>query len=136
MKDLYTTLENDAAFIYSIQNNDVSNLQMVLRAHGYQYDYEFAESVLHGSAEQVAELVEEQTMQSITDSNRKATLDYSNAMFEVLETDAAYIWSIENNDVHNMQLVLRAYKFPYSAEFAEMVLNGTGEAINNYLKGL
>lgn len=30
-------LESDEAFLYSVKNLDVANMQMVLRAHGYNF---------------------------------------------------------------------------------------------------
>jgi len=36
-----------------------------------------------------------------------------------LSTDAAYIWSVENNDSVNMQMVLRAHGEDYSLAQAE-----------------
>ena len=39
-------LENDLAFKYSIANNDVSNLQMVLRAYGLDFTYATAQAII------------------------------------------------------------------------------------------
>ena len=39
-------LENDLAFKYSIANNDVSNLQMVLRAYGLDFTYATAKAII------------------------------------------------------------------------------------------
>ena len=37
-----------------------------------------------------------------------------------LESDLAYIWSVENNNIENMQMVLRAYGEDFSCELAEL----------------
>lgn len=36
-------LKEDAAFLYSVQHKDVYNMQIVLRAHGYEFSYQAAE---------------------------------------------------------------------------------------------
>ena len=54
-------------------------------------------------------------------------------IFERLENDQAYIYSVEHNDAVNLQMVLRAYKYPHTLEFAEMVLRGSVMEINTYL---
>ena len=41
-------LTNDVAFIWSIQNNSVENMQMVLRANGYDHSYETADILVSG----------------------------------------------------------------------------------------
>ena len=49
--DLMTIAEeltNDVAFIWSIQNNSVENMQMVLRANGYDHSYETADILVSG----------------------------------------------------------------------------------------
>jgi hypothetical protein len=49
--DLMTIAEelaNDVAFEWSIQNNSVENMQMVLRANGYDHSYETADILVSG----------------------------------------------------------------------------------------
>ena len=41
-KAIHEALINDAAYILSIENNDIVNMQMVLRAYGYDHDYDTA----------------------------------------------------------------------------------------------
>ena len=41
---------------------------------------------------------------------------------ELLKDDAAYMWSIENDDIINMQLVLRAYGLAHTPMHAETML--------------
>ena len=41
-------LTNDVAFIWSIQNKSVENMQMVLRANGYDHSYETADILVSG----------------------------------------------------------------------------------------
>lgn len=43
MVDLYRT---DEAFKYSVDNGDIINMQMVLRAHQYCFEYSEAESII------------------------------------------------------------------------------------------
>jgi len=49
--DLMTIAEeltNDLAFEWSINNNSVENMQMVLRANGYDHSYETADLLVSG----------------------------------------------------------------------------------------
>jgi len=39
---IHFKLENDEAYKWSVEYNDAVNMQMVLRAHGYDYDYDSA----------------------------------------------------------------------------------------------
>ena len=40
IKELAELLKNDEAYKYSIENKDIENLALVLRAHGFPYDLE------------------------------------------------------------------------------------------------
>jgi len=42
-----TQLADDAAFIYSLDNNDAFNMQLVLRAYGLEHTYEVAQSLIN-----------------------------------------------------------------------------------------
>lgn len=42
-----TQLIDDVEFIYSLDNNDAFNMQMVLRAHGLEHSYEVAQSLIN-----------------------------------------------------------------------------------------
>lgn len=44
-------------------------------------------------------------------------------MTEMLETDSAYKYSIENQDIELLKLVLKMYKFPYDLETCQAVLD-------------
>ncbi len=41
---------------------------------------------------------------------------------ELLKGDAAYVWSIDHNDVINMQIVLRAYGLKHTFKHAEVMI--------------
>jgi hypothetical protein len=40
-------LIDDVGFIYSLDNNDAFNMQMVLRAHGLEHSHEVAQSLIN-----------------------------------------------------------------------------------------
>ena len=40
-------LQTDLAFNWSVSNNDATNMQLVLRAHGYEHSYEVAQSLIN-----------------------------------------------------------------------------------------
>jgi hypothetical protein len=42
---------------------------------------------------------------------------------ELLQGDAAYVWSVDHNDAINMQLVLRAHKLNHTFKHAEVMIH-------------
>ena len=47
LESITADLQTDLAFNWSVSNNDATNMQMVLRAHGYDYSYEVAQSLIN-----------------------------------------------------------------------------------------
>ena len=50
IQNIISALKSDAAFIWSIENNDPINMQMVLRAYGYDHDFPFAECIIRAAS--------------------------------------------------------------------------------------
>lgn len=48
---LHIKLADDLAYQYSVNNSDVMNMQMVLRAHGESHNYEDAENQIKTALE-------------------------------------------------------------------------------------
>ena len=46
IQQVVTNLRDDVAFTYSVENDDVVNMQLVLRAHGYCHTYAYACEVI------------------------------------------------------------------------------------------
>ena len=47
VKEIMSQLRNDSAYKWSVENNNVEAMQMVLRAHGFSsYYYEFAQQMI------------------------------------------------------------------------------------------
>lgn len=46
MDKIFKALQNDVAFAYSVEYDDVANMQIVLRAHGYTHSHNFACEVI------------------------------------------------------------------------------------------
>jgi hypothetical protein len=47
LESITAVLQTDLAFNWSVSNNDATNMQMVLRAHGYEHSYEVAQSLIN-----------------------------------------------------------------------------------------
>ena len=46
LQDIKIALNDDLAFNWSIDNNDIRNMQLVLRAYGYDYSFEDASNII------------------------------------------------------------------------------------------
>jgi hypothetical protein len=55
--EAYNLLKNDAAFTYSVDNDSLTNMQMVLRAYSLKYTFEHAITMLEYASQSEANIL-------------------------------------------------------------------------------